>query len=61
MLKFIKGTHVNLSSDHSSGAEEDEPDRPPVLVTAVIVVLSFLLAELFDLLIGSETFHQKQF
>lgn len=42
MLKFIKGTHVNLSSDHSSGAEEDEPDRPPVLVTAVIVVLSFL-------------------
>ena len=42
MLNFIKGIHLNLSSDHSSGAEEDEPDRPPVLITAVIVVLSFV-------------------
>lgn len=42
MLKFIKGIPLNLSSDHSSGAEEDEPDRPPVLVTSVIVLLSFV-------------------
>ncbi len=42
MLKSIKGIPLNLSSDHSSGAEEDEPDRPPVLVTAVIVILSFV-------------------
>ena len=42
MLKIIKGIPLNLSSDHSSGTEEDEPDRPPVLVTSVIVILSFL-------------------
>jgi hypothetical protein len=42
MLKIIKGISLNLSSEQSSGAEEDEPDRPPVLVTSVIVVLSFV-------------------
>jgi uncharacterized membrane protein YqiK len=42
MLKIIKAVPLHLSSDHSSGAEEDEPDRPPVLVTSVIVLLSFL-------------------
>lgn len=42
MLKFIKGLQLNLSSDPSSGGEGDEPDRPPVMITAVIVILSFV-------------------
>ena len=42
MLKFIKGVQLNLSADHSNGVEEDEPDRPPVMVITVIVLLSFV-------------------
>lgn len=42
MLKFIKYSIYNFSSDHSSSVEEDEPDNPPVLLTSVIVVLSFV-------------------
>ena len=50
MIKYIKGAHLNLSSDHSSNVEEDEPDRPPVLVTAVIVILSFVFVALVGVL-----------
>ncbi len=42
MLKYVKQIYL-LSSEHSSkDVIEDEPDRPPVLTTAVIVLLSFI-------------------
>ncbi|APJ04955.1 hypothetical protein [Silvanigrella aquatica] len=49
MLKYIKSIPSNLSSDPSHSVDEDEPDRPPVLITAVIVVSSFVLLVLIAL------------
>lgn len=57
MLKNLKRIHL-LSSDHSSkDVLEDEPDRPPVLTTAVIVVVSF--ASLIGVALFSYTFLWK--
>ncbi|RDB36155.1 hypothetical protein [Spirobacillus cienkowskii] len=41
MLKYTKGIPFIHSAGHDSSSQEDEPDRPPVLVTSIIVLLSF--------------------
>ncbi|MGY3803013.1 hypothetical protein ACWNT8_02965 [Pigmentibacter ruber] len=57
MLKNLKQNHL-FSSEHSGkNVIEDEPDKPPVLTTAVIVLISF--ASLIIVAIFSYTFLWK--
>ena len=41
MWKFMSQAHLNLSFDPLSSPSEDEQDRPPVLLTSVIIIASF--------------------
>ncbi|WGL61310.1 hypothetical protein QEJ31_06850 [Pigmentibacter sp. JX0631] len=57
MLKNLKQNYL-FSNDHSNKSViEDEPDKPPVLTTAVIVLISF--ATLVVVAIFSYTFLWK--